>query len=144
MPEVRAPRAPQCHRVFTELGEDYLNGMCLSIEKAEAVLRLLLEGNSVSSVERLAEVQHTTTLKVLVRVGGEAERMMRAETRNVRVKAVEADGIQSFVGCKERHRKPGHDAASSFNRNLADYPSAGPTGRSTRPWLAPPGLSVSG
>jgi hypothetical protein len=37
-----------------------LDGMYLPIEKAEMVLRLLLEGNSVSSVERATEVHHTT------------------------------------------------------------------------------------
>jgi transposase-like protein len=37
--------------------------MYLPIEKAEMVLRLLLEGNSVSSVERATDVHHTTILK---------------------------------------------------------------------------------
>jgi hypothetical protein len=37
----------QCHKVFTDAPDKTLDGMCLSIEKAEIVLKLLLEGNSV-------------------------------------------------------------------------------------------------
>ncbi len=36
---------------------------------AEMVLKLLLEGNSVSSVERITGVHHTTILKLLVLAG---------------------------------------------------------------------------
>ena len=48
----------QCRKVFTGAREDHLDGMYLPIEKAEIVLRMMLEGNSVSSVERITEV-HT-------------------------------------------------------------------------------------
>lgn len=50
--------------------------MYLPIEKAEMVLKLLLEGNSVSSVERLTEVHHGTILKLLVLAGERCERVM--------------------------------------------------------------------
>ena len=43
----------QCRKTFLEALEKPLEGMYLPIEKAEMVLSLLLEGNSVSSVERL-------------------------------------------------------------------------------------------
>jgi hypothetical protein len=46
----------QCHKVFTDARDQTLDGMYLPVEKAEMVLRLLLEGNSVSSVERATEV----------------------------------------------------------------------------------------
>lgn len=42
----------QCRKVFTDARDNTLDGMYLPVEKAELVLRLLLEGNSVSSVER--------------------------------------------------------------------------------------------
>jgi hypothetical protein len=37
----------QCRKVFTDARDDTLDGMYLSVEKAEFVLKLLLEGNSV-------------------------------------------------------------------------------------------------
>lgn len=52
----------QCRKVFTDARDATLDGMYLLIEKAEMVLRLLLEGNSVSSTERLTDVHHTTIL----------------------------------------------------------------------------------
>ena len=45
----------QCRKVFTDARDNTLDGMYLPIEKAEMVLKLLLEGNSVSSVERLTD-----------------------------------------------------------------------------------------
>ena len=46
-------------RSFQEPRQKPLDGMYLPMEKAEMVLKLLLEGNSVSSVERITEVHHT-------------------------------------------------------------------------------------
>ena len=52
----------QCRKVFTEPRDSTLDGMYLPLEKAELVLSLLLEGNSVSSVERVTDVHHGTIL----------------------------------------------------------------------------------
>jgi hypothetical protein len=56
--------------------QDHLDGMCLPIEKAQAVLAMLLEGASVSSVERLSGVHHTTILKLLLLAGEKCERTL--------------------------------------------------------------------
>jgi IS1 family transposase len=80
--------------------------MYLPVEKAEMVLRLLLEGNSVSSVERVTEVHHTTILKLLVQVGEKCERIMAEKVRNVEVRDVECDEVWSFVGKKQKHMRP--------------------------------------
>jgi len=66
------------------------------------VLRLLLEGNSVSSVERATEVHHTTILKLLVLVGEKCERVMAEKVRNVQVRDVECDEVWSFIGKKQK------------------------------------------
>lgn len=87
--------------------------MYLPIEKAERVLRLLLEGNSVSSVERLTEVRHTTILKLLVVASEKCERILGRRLINVPVRDVQADEMWSFVGKKERRqngRPPIHAA----------------------------------
>jgi transposase-like protein/IS1 family transposase len=99
----------QCSKVFLEPRGDHLDGMYLPLEKAEIVLRLLLEGNSVSSVERLTEVHHATILKLLVLAGDKCERIMGDKLRNVPATDVQADGIWSFIGKKEKMRKPGDD-----------------------------------
>jgi len=78
------------------------------------VLRLLLEGNSVSSVERITEVHHTTILKLLVLAGEKCERIMATKIRNVPVRDVECDEVSSYIGKKQRRVRPDDD------QNLGD------------------------
>jgi len=99
----------QCQRVFTEPRADHLNGMYLPIETAEAVLRLLLEGNSVSSVERLTEVHHTMILKLLVIAGEKCERIMGEKVRNIEVRDVECDEAWAFIRKKQKRLRPKDD-----------------------------------
>jgi IS1 family transposase len=88
--------------------------MYLPVEKAEMVLKLLLEGNSVSSVERITEVHHTTILKLLVLSGEKCERIMAEKIRNVEVRDVECDELWSFIGKKQKRVRPEDD------QNLGD------------------------
>jgi IS1 family transposase len=86
----------------------------LPIEKTEMVLRLLLEGNSVSSVERATDVHHTTILKLLVLASDKCERIMAEKVRNVEVRDVECDEVWSFIGKKQKRVRPEDD------QNLGD------------------------
>lgn len=104
----------QCRKVFTDARDNTLDGMYLSVEKAEMVLRLLLEGNSVSSVERITEIHHETILKLLVLAGEKCERIMGKKIRNVQVRDVECDEAWSFIGKKEKRVRPEDD------QNLGD------------------------
>jgi transposase-like protein/IS1 family transposase len=99
----------QCRKVFTDARDQTLGGMYLPIEKAEMVLRLLLEGNSVSSVERATEVHHTTILKLLVQAGEKCERIMADKVRNVQVRDVECDELWAFIGKKQKRVRPEDD-----------------------------------
>jgi transposase-like protein/IS1 family transposase len=104
----------QCSKTFLEPRDKPLDGMYLPIEKAEMVLKLLLEGNSVSSVERITEVHHTTILKLLVLAGEKCERIMAEKIRNVEVRDVECDELWSFIGKKQKRIRPEDD------QNLGD------------------------
>lgn len=98
---LRRFRCRQCSKTFTEAHETPLDGMYLPIEKAEMVLSLLLEGNSVSSVERVTGIHHGTILKLLVLAGEKCEQIMADKIRNVQVRDVEADEVWSFIGKKK-------------------------------------------
>jgi IS1 family transposase/transposase-like protein len=104
----------QCRKVFTDARDNTLDGMYLPVEKAEMVLRLLLEGNSVSSVVRLTEVHQKTILKLLVLAGEKCERIMARKIVNVKVRDVECDELWSFLGKKEKRVRPEDD------QNLGD------------------------
>jgi IS1 family transposase/transposase-like protein len=107
-------RCKSCSKTFTEPQEKALEGMYLPIEKAELVLKLLLEGNSVSTVERVTEVHHTTILKLLVLAGEKCERIMAEKIRNVEVRDVECDELWAFIGKKQKRVRPEDD------QNLGD------------------------
>ena len=104
----------QCSKVFLAPREKPLDGMYLPIERAEMVLKLLLEGNSVSTVERVTEVHHTTILKLLVLAGEKCERIMAKKIRNVEVRDVECDELWAFIGKKQKRVRPQDD------QNLGD------------------------
>ena len=104
----------QCRKVFTDARDNALGGMYLPIEKAEMVLSLLLEGSSVSSIERITGIHHGTILKLLVLAGEKCERIMATKIRNVQVRDVEADEVWSFIGKKEKRVRPEDD------QNLGD------------------------
>jgi transposase-like protein/IS1 family transposase len=96
----------QCRKTFTEPHQDALDGMYLPVEKAEMVLKLLLEGNSIASTERITEVHHTTILKLIVLMGEKCERIMANKIRNVEARDVECDEVWSFIGKKQKRVRP--------------------------------------
>jgi transposase-like protein/IS1 family transposase len=111
---LRRYQCKQCHKTFTEPRQKPLEGMYTDLAAAEMVLRLLLEGNSVSTIERVTGVHHGTILKLLVLAGEKCERIMAAKIRNVEVRDVECDEVWSFIGKKEKRVRPQDD------QNLGD------------------------
>jgi IS1 family transposase/transposase-like protein len=103
-----------CRKTFIEPQERLLGEMRVPVDRALQCLRLLLEGMSVRSTERLTGVHHTTILSLLVLAGGRCERLLRRRIRRLKVADVQADEIWGFVWCKEktRHRLGLPDAAS--------------------------------
>jgi hypothetical protein len=99
----------QCSEWFGEAQEKPLDGMYLPIEKAEMVLKLLIEGNSVSTVERVTDVHHTTILKLLVLAGEKCERIMAEKIQGVVVRDLECDELWSYCGKKQKRVRPGDD-----------------------------------
>jgi transposase-like protein/IS1 family transposase len=104
----------QCSKTFQQPQEKPLDGMYLPIEKAEAVLLMLLEGNSVSSVSRILGVHIVTILKLLVKAGEKCERIMAERIRQIAVRDVECDEVWSFVGKKQKRVR------SEDDQNLGD------------------------
>src|SRR5205085_4923694 len=66
---------------------------------------LLVEGNSIRSIERITGVDKKTTLALLLVVGEKCERLMDEKIQKVSVKQVQCDEIWGFVGMKEATRK---------------------------------------
>jgi transposase-like protein/IS1 family transposase len=107
-------QSKQCSKTFQVARPKPLEGMYTDMDAAEMILKLLLEGNSVSSVERLTNVHHGTILKLLVLASEKAERIMAKKIVNVKVRDLEFDEVWSFVGKKQKRVRPEDD------QNLGD------------------------
>jgi transposase-like protein/IS1 family transposase len=100
-------RCNQCRKTFTEDHERPLDEMRLPLDKAESILKLLVEGMSVRSVERVTGVHRDTILRLLVLAGERCQSLMQRKIENLTVKDVEADEIWGFVAKKEGHKYVG-------------------------------------
>lgn len=97
-------RCLSCGKTFTTPQDKPLDEMRLPIEKAVMVLRLLVEGNSIRSTERVTGVEKKTIISLLVKVGEKCERLFEKYMRNVKVSDVQADEIWGFVQMKNKTR----------------------------------------
>jgi hypothetical protein len=83
-----------------ELKENVLGNMRISLDKAETCLKLMLEGMSIRSIQRLTGLHQETILDLLLLAGQKAERIMNEKIKGIPVQDVEADEIWGFVKMK--------------------------------------------
>ena len=103
-------RCMQCRKTFSESQPHLLGDMRIPIEKAEQVLRCILEGCSIRSTERLTGINRNTILSLLVLAGQRCEKLMDATMRELPCRRVQCDEIWTFVGKKARHIRQGDPA----------------------------------
>lgn len=101
-------RCNQCKKTFSEAQDKPLDDMRISLDRAEMCLKLMLEGMSIRSIQRITGVHQETILNLLTLAGERCEKLMRDRIKGVAVKDVEADEIWGFVQCKNRHKLHKH------------------------------------
>jgi transposase-like protein/IS1 family transposase len=97
-------RCNQCKKTFSESQDKPLDDMRISLDKAEMCLKLLLEGMSIRSVQRITGLHQETILNLITLAGERCEKLMAKRIKGIAVKDVEADEIWGFVQCKNRHK----------------------------------------
>lgn len=95
-------RCNQCRKSFQEQQEKPLDNMRLPMEKALLCLKLLVEGNSIRSTERITGVEKKTILSLLVLTGEKCERLLNEKLKGIAVRDVQADEMWGFVGMKQK------------------------------------------
>ena len=75
----------------------------LPIEKQTQIIGMLVEGNSLRSISRLANVSINTVTKLLVDLGTACQKYHDEYVRNVASKRVQCDEIWSFVYAKDKN-----------------------------------------
>src|SRR5208283_4266561 len=106
---LRRFRCLNCKRTFTEAHTKTLDAMNIPWDKALLAVRMLLEGNSIRSTERISGLNRNTIMRVLVLAGEKAEKVSEQMIQNVPVKEVQADEIWSFIAKKEKRVKADDD-----------------------------------
>jgi transposase-like protein/IS1 family transposase len=100
-------RCLECRRTFTEdhtaafRVEDYLKD-----KRGLAALRMLVEGCSVRSVERMTGIRRDSIIDMLLIAGERCEKLMDRLVRDVPTKEIQCDEIWGYVAKKEGHKRP--------------------------------------
>jgi len=91
-----------CVFTFSETVRKPLGEMRISFDKAALCLKLLLEGTSIRSAERITGVHRDTIMGLLATVGEKAKDLLESRIVNMKVEDVEVDEIWGFVGMKQK------------------------------------------
>jgi IS1 family transposase len=79
----------------------------LSLERRAAIVRALVEGNSIRATCRMTGASKNTVTKLLVDLGEVCSIYQNHVLRNLPTKRVQCDEIWSFVGAKQKHVNAG-------------------------------------
>lgn len=75
----------------------------LSLADRSSILRMLVEGNSLQSASRLADVSLNTVTKLLVDLGIACQKFHNEHVKNLHVRRLQADEIWCFCGAKAKN-----------------------------------------
>ncbi len=81
----------------------------LSADKRQTILHMLIEGNSIRSTERLANVHRDTIMRLLVQAGEACAALLDDRMRSLKPRHIEVDEIWTFVEIKQGHIRAGRD-----------------------------------
>ena len=100
-------RCSQCRKTFTEDHTRPLAEMRLPMDKAESILKLLVEGMSLRSIERVTGVHRDTIMRLLLLAGERSQQLMDAKMQNLNARYLQVDEIWCYVGKKRRNVRSG-------------------------------------
>lgn len=98
-------RCKLCGATFIDHQPRPLGDLRMPMDKAVAVLKMLLEGVSVRATERLTGVSKKAILRLLVLVGNRARLFWIKRMNGIQCDELQVDEIWSFIAMKERTRK---------------------------------------
>jgi transposase-like protein/IS1 family transposase len=107
-------RCDRCARTFTDQETRPDDGRFVPNETIILSLRMLLEGNSLRSTERLTSVRRETIIGKFVEAGSKCQLFLERTVQNVPVQDIQADEIWGFVFCKEKTRERSGRTAEGY------------------------------
>lgn len=80
-----------------------------------AVLKLLAEGNSIRSTERITCVHRDTIMRLLVKTGNQCREFLDSKMRGLSLRHVQVDELWTYCGCKQA-RIPVENRQQAYER----------------------------
>jgi transposase-like protein len=114
-------KCQHCSKTFQEPRERPLDNMYLPMAKAEMILKMLCEGVSVRSIERLTEVHRDTILRLLVKAGERCEKLLGEKIRNVKFRMCNSTKSGDSVLKSRRRFSPAISPSESVTKKLRTY-----------------------
>jgi transposase-like protein/IS1 family transposase len=93
-----------CGKIMIDRSNRPLGDMRIPKDKAVMALRMMLEGSSLRTINRLTGLNLHTIASLLLLVGERCQRFWKAKMTNIQTNDVQCDELWSFVGCKEKAR----------------------------------------
>ncbi|MGA2859060.1 MAG: IS1 family transposase [Candidatus Sulfotelmatobacter sp.] len=95
-------RCSQCRKTFTEDHATPLDTMRLPMDRATAILKLIVEGMSIRSIERITQVHRDTILRLLLLAGERCQGLLHHKLSSVSAQRIQCDEIYCYVAKKEK------------------------------------------
>lgn len=92
----------ECGATFLSDEARPLGDMRTTLDDAERVLQMLLEGMSIRACSRITGIKADTICDLVLHVGQNCERFLAQAVRNVPAKVIEMDELWGFVGLKAK------------------------------------------
>ncbi len=93
-----------CGKTMIDRSNRPLGDMRIPKDKTVMALRMMLEGSSLWTINRLTGLNRHTIAALLLLVGERCQRLWKAKMTNIQTNDVQCDELWSFVGCKEKTR----------------------------------------
>jgi transposase-like protein len=119
---LRRYQCATCGKTFTEPHERPFDQMYTDQGRGLLALKMLLEGSSIRSTERVTELHRDTILRLLVLCGERCEKVMGRLIVKVPVTDVQCDEIWAYVGKKEAHKLPTEEDDESIGDAYPSVP----------------------
>jgi transposase-like protein/IS1 family transposase len=95
-------RCSQCRKTFTEDHATPLDTMRLPMDKATAIIKLMVEGMSIRSIERITGVHRDTIMRLLLLTTEKITTKLRHKLENLVTERIQCDELHCYVQKRER------------------------------------------
>jgi IS1 family transposase/transposase-like protein len=93
-----------CGKTWIEKAPQALGAMRIEKSKAVLALKLMLEGSSLRTINRLTGLNRHTLASLLLLIGKRCHRFLNTKIRGVQTSDIQVDELWAFIGCKEKYR----------------------------------------